>query len=248
MSTKGIKVAIANYGNHQLEYLNRNIEMFNSFTTLPFDLTVYSTVPISFPRPKYSCFKFRQVLVDPSIGKGLPFVCRQDMINDADNYELFIYNENDMLITEDNVAAFLQHSHRLDGEYVSGFIRYELDSAGNKVLLDPNPHWGPVTSEKTETHFRINNQHQGCWILLQQHLKRAIASGGFVLNAHDTPYGPLEQGASDPYTQCGLKKVFPTDYNLCERLLIHHMPNKYIKYPEWINHGLQLKQLFASHL
>jgi hypothetical protein len=35
---------------------------------------------------------------------------------------------------------------------------------------------------------------------------------------------------------------------LCERLLIHHLPNKYIKYDEWLRSGITLKTLFASHI
>lgn len=232
-----IKVAIANFGTRQLEYTHKVINEFNSFKKHSVDLTVYTTVPLDYNHKLYP----------ESIGNSLPFSCREDMAASANDYDLFIYNENDMLITEDNIDAFIEHSNTLQEGLVSGYIRYEVLS-DVKILLDPNPHWGAITSNKTETSFEINNKHQGCWILLQKDFKAAINSGKFLCEAHSGPYGFLEQGASDVYTQCGLNKVFPLNYDLCERLLIHHLPNKYIKYDEWLKYGITLKTLFASHI
>lgn len=233
-----IKLSVANYGETQNHYLYRVVECFNNFKKYKVDVTVYSTSILSIPHVK----------IEPNIGKALPFVCRKSMIDSLNDYDIFIYNENDMLITEDNIDAFLEHSDKLQDGEVSGFIRYETDADGNKILVDPNPYWGNITANKTENSFEIRNKHQGCWVLKQRDFKRAIDSGGFVLNSHDNPYGPLEQGASDPYTQCNLNKVFPLDYNLCERLLIHHMPNKYVNFPEWENYGVTLQKLFQFHL
>jgi len=160
-----------------------------------------------------------------------------------DDYDLFIYDENDMLITENNVNTFLEHSAILPNGQVSGFIRYEINSEGKKVLLDPNPYWGELTNSITQNSFCLNNLHQGSWILLKKDLNTAIQSGGFVYFMHDTPYGILEQGASDPYTQCKLRKIFPRNYSLCNNLLIHHLPNKYCRQFEWVKHGIDLSTL-----
>lgn len=231
-----IKVCIANYGISQIDYLYRVVDEFNSFKNHSVNVVVYSTEKLDMEHKLY-----------PSdIGKALPFACRKDMIDSIPNYELFIYNENDMLITEQNIDSFLEHSSTLTGNRVSGFIRYEIDKNKNKVLLDPNPFWGPLVKNKTESNFELNNVHQGCWILLRKDLKKAIDSGGFSLQSHESPYGMLEQGASDPYTQCQLTKVFPLNYDLCSNLLIHHLPNKYKEYTEWINYGISLKQLINN--
>lgn len=243
-----IKVSISNYGSHQTEYLYRNVETFRSFENHQVDLRIYSTVPLSVQEDVDDRFTCRVSMVDEGIAKGLPFVCRENMIAEADKHDLFIYNENDMLITEDNIEAFLEHSGTLSSGQVSGFIRYEINEKGEKILLDPNPHWGRVAHNKTQTSFQLRNLHQGCWVLLNKDFKHAISSGGMVYGMHSGPYGPLEQGASDPYTQCGLTKVFPTNYELCQRLMIHHMPNKYVKYHEWQNSGIRLDQLFQFHL
>ena len=233
-----IKVAIANFGTQQRAHLERVVEELQSFRTHHVDLTVFTTAPVAHPH----------VLCDESIGKGLPFACRALLVAAADDHDLFLYTENDMLITEDNVDAFLEHSRQLPRGQVSGFIRYEVNAAGQRILLDPNPHWGRLTHSATEHGFQLDNVHQGCWLLLQRDLHAAIASRGFTLEPHTGPYGLLEQGASDPYTQCGLTKVLPRDPQLCARLLIHHLPNKYMQFSEWIRSGITLETLLREHV
>jgi len=236
-----IKVAISNYGTSQLEYLKRVVDEFKKNKRHRLDITVHTTVPVEYPH----------VLHDHSLGFNLTFTHRKEMILALPEYDLFIYNENDHLITEDNIEAFLEHSRGLaDGE-VSGFIQYEIGPKARKTLVALNPLLvkgsSPVEG-KTQTSWRPKNKHQGCWILLQKDLDKAIRSGGFTEKPHSGPYGVLEQGASDPYLQCGLTKVYPADYRLCERLLIHHLPDKYVKTPGWEKVGADLKGFFEEHL
>jgi hypothetical protein len=62
--------------------------------------------------------------------------------------------------------------------------------------------------------------------LSKQQLRRAIFSGGYLVSPHVRPYGILEQGSSDIYTQCGFKpKFLPLPIN---PVLVHHIPNKYV--------------------
>jgi len=234
-----IKIGIANYGSSQLEYLDKVVEEFRKNKRHHVDITVYTTVPVEYPH----------VIYPPSIGTGLTYVCRRDMILALPDYDLFIYDENDHLITEDNIEAFLEHSRTLPEGMVSGFLQYEINTSGNKILVALNPYFGEkLTENKTAETFQPQNRHQACWILLRKDLDRAVKSSGFVEHPHVGPYGELEQGASDPYTQCGLTKVLPTNYGLCERLMIHHLPNKYTRFHEWVNHGIDLKTLFNNYL
>ena len=50
-----IKVAIANYGTEQLEYLCEVIREFRSFTAHTVDIMVYTTVPVE-ANPIFSAF------------------------------------------------------------------------------------------------------------------------------------------------------------------------------------------------
>jgi hypothetical protein len=236
-----IKVAIANYESNQIQYLNRIIDEFKSFKKYTTDIIVYTTVPVN----------ANYVLFDTRIGTALPFACRTDMANAINDYDLFIYAENDMLITEDNIDALLEYTQQLSEDQLCGYIRYEWRD-GNKILLDPNPHREPsLIHERYDNGFSIKNEHQGCWVLTKSQLKKAIESGGFMVNPHDGGINPknglymgmLEQGASDPYTDCKMVRMFPYDLKLLERLLICHLPTKYSTMDIWVSHGITIDKL-----
>lgn len=242
-----IKICIANYGVSQIGYMNRMIEEFKNFKKYETDITVYTNVPVD----------HKHILYGDEIGNCLPFQCRHHMAERINEFDLFLYNENDHLITEDNIDAFLEHSSRLDINQVSGFIRYE-EKDGKKVLLDPNPGREFINGVPTliknryANDFSLYNNHQGCWLLDRERMKKVVDSGEFLINfpkqySYNSETGmvycPLEQGASDPYVICGLEKVFPRNIKLLERLLILHMPKKYSLLDIWISHGIEIGEL-----
>jgi hypothetical protein len=59
-----------------------------------------------------------------------------------------------------------------------------------------------------------------------------------LVQTHWGPYGIIEQGATDPYTQCGLEKVYPYNLKMLERLLIRHLPLKYALKEIFLKHGM----------
>lgn len=230
-----IKVAIANFGESQLEFLAEVLREFRSFQRHAVDITVYTTVPVDAPHK----------ILDGAIGYGLPFACREDMAASINDYDLFLYDENDMLITEENIDAFVECQSTLPPNQICGFYRYELNN-GMKLLLDLNPFWGKVVQNIYDHAFTVGNQHQGCWLLTRAQLQHCIDSGNFLVPPHVRPYGMLEQGASDPYTNCGLEKVLPRELALLEKLQIRHLPLKYTVRDEWKTHGLTFDQLMSS--
>lgn len=230
-----IKVAIANFGVQQLEHLAEVIREFRSFKHHSVDITVHSTVPVDAPHKLY----------DESVGHGLPFMCREEMAAAVNDYDLFLYDENDMLITEENIDAFLACQATLPPHQICGFFRYELNN-GVKLLLDMNPYWGKLVVNIGDGVFTVVNQHQGCWLLTREHLKRCVASGNFLVAPHERPYGMLEMGASGPYLTCGLERVLPTDLPLLEKLQIRHLPLKYTLGDEWKTHGITFDKLMSS--
>jgi hypothetical protein len=160
------------------------------------------------------------------------------MVQHQDDYDLFVYSENDILIQERNLEGFLRETERLPHDHVTGFLRYERRENDDALyLIDAHPHF-PVLKEKDleingRRYFTLYNVHQGSWVLTRDQLKRAIRSGGFDVMPHyretkDGFIGILESGASDVYTQCGFKKkVLP--HEGIDDLMIHHLPNKYIR-------------------
>ena len=73
----------------------------------------------------------------------------------------------------------------------------------------------------------FTNEHSGCYIISRKQLHRAINSGGFLVGPHQRKYDLLCAAATDPYTQCGLRKLICISH--LQEFLVHHIANKYIQ-------------------
>ena len=144
-------------------------------------------------------------------------------------YDLFIYSEDDTLITERNIDSFVNITKVLPDNYIAGFIRYEISESGKKFYstIHAHYHWDPNSviqiGEYIVAHY--TNDHSGCFILTQGQLKKSILSGGFLLPPRTGRYDMLVTAATDPYTQCGMTKVICISHlgDFC----LHHLPNVY---------------------
>lgn len=215
-------VSIANYGDSQVEYLHRQIEALRTYRR-ELRIVVDSTVPL----PDLQVDDVR--LFAPTIGRRLPFQHRRLFFEHRDDFDGFLYTENDIHIEETAIDEVLALSGALPEDWIVGLFRFE-QKAGEKLLIDAHPHW-PVLhtglfSAAGHELWSPANLHSGCYFLTSKQLHRALASGGYLVRPHHGPYQMLEQAASDVYTQCGFKrKVLPFEV---ERVLVHHMPDKYV--------------------
>jgi SAM-dependent methyltransferase len=160
----------------------------------------------------------------------LPFAHKQVFAENLNDYDLFIYNEDDIRLTEAHVSAFLEATKVLHDDEIAGFMRYELDSEGNRYFCDVRQHfrWDPRYTRRRggKVFGFFTNEHAGCFLLTQDQLRRAIASGGFLVAPHRGRYGLPESAATDPYTQCGFRKMISlTNF---EDFIVHHLSNKYV--------------------
>lgn len=226
-----IKICINNFGNTQLNYLDTVLKEYRSFKKYKVDTTIHTTVPL---------LHEKQVVHPESLGQGLAYPCRWEMADALDAFDIFIYTENDILITEDNINAFLEYNNTLPDNQVAGFLLYEQRD-DKKIIVNLCEYYGPIFGKTYPHGFMVNNQHQACWVLTRSQLKKVIDSGGFLVQPHWGPYGIIEQGASDPYTQCGLEKVYPYNVDMVERLLIRHLPLKYAITEIFLKHGTAFK-------
>jgi 2-polyprenyl-3-methyl-5-hydroxy-6-metoxy-1,4-benzoquinol methylase len=217
-------VVIANYGTANDKYLSRLIDEYRS---MPYytDIIVLSNVP------KDLGPDIQVVVGLPSKNPwSLPFAHKQVFANRINDYDLFVYSEDDILITRKNVEAFLRVSAVLPDDEVAGFLRFENDKDGR--LFHPDVHWAchwearSVRSRAGYTFAFLSNEHAGCYVLTRQQLQRAIQSGGFLVGPHQGEYQMLETAATDPYTQCGFTKLICISH--LKDFLVHHLPNKYV--------------------
>jgi 2-polyprenyl-3-methyl-5-hydroxy-6-metoxy-1,4-benzoquinol methylase len=219
-----ILVAIANYGVKNDAYLSR---VLCEYRRLPYqtDIVVLSNVPKDLGSDV-------QVVVGlPSKNPhSLPFAHKRILAERKDEYDLFIYSEDDILITQRNIQAFLRVTDILPPQEVAGFFRWEQHPNGTKSYPDVHAcyRWVPESVKVIDDHAfaRFTNDHSGCYMLTRKQLAQAIASGGFLVPPHQHKYQLLETAATDPYTQCGFRRVICLSH--LDEFLVPHLPNKYI--------------------
>src|SRR5207237_3641712 len=140
-----------------------------------------------------------------------PFAHNQLFAERIDDYDLFIYSEDDILITTRNLEAFRAASRTLPDDVIAGFVRFETGNDG-ALYFDPlcsHFHWDPasVRSVGDYTFAFYTNEHSASYVLTHEQLKRAIRSGGFLLAPYEGRYDMLCTAATDPYTRCGFRKM-----------------------------------------
>ena len=219
-----ILVVIANYGHKNDGYLSR---VLSEYRSMPYqtELVVVSNVK-------------KDLGMDVDVRTGLPsrnphslpFAHKRIFADRKDEFDLFIYSEDDILITQRNIDAFLRVTSILPPEEIVGFFRWEQYPDGRRYY--PEAHdfyrWEPDSVKVVGDHTfaRFTNDHSGCYALTRVQLARAIASGGFLVPPHEHRCSLLETAATDPYTQCGFRKLVCLSH--FEEFLVPHLPNKYI--------------------
>jgi SAM-dependent methyltransferase len=219
-----ILVVIANHGNGNNLYLR---QLLNEYRKMPgmVDIVVLSNI-------------FKNLGDDIEVVVGcptadpwsLPFGHKQIFFERMNQYDLFIYSEDDILVTQKNIEAFLQVSPFLDANQLAGFLRFEKRPDGTRFYPDAhlNFHWDArYLEKKAECIFAyFTNEHAATYILTRQQLQSAVNSGGFMVPPHVGKYHLPESAATDPYTQCGFKKMICI--SRLHDFIVHHLPNKYV--------------------
>lgn len=134
-----VLVVIANYGNKQIQYLKRVLQEYNRFKKYKINVILLNTEYVK--DLKYSRLGIRQEIFDKSLGYWLAHKHKKFIFENKDKFDIFIYSENDILITEKNLDVFVTHSKNLENtNYVPGFLRYEAKgNDADKYLIDCHP-------------------------------------------------------------------------------------------------------------
>jgi len=160
---------------------------------------------------------------------SLPFAHKKLFAERCADYDLFIYSEDDILVTERNLRAWLAVNAHLNEDEIPGFLRVEYALDGKRSFPDAHGcfHWDPASARRRGpfalAHF--TNEHAACYVLDSSQLQRALRSGGFVVPPHEEKYDMLCTAATDVYTQCGMTKLVPI--SCLDDFTVHHMSNRY---------------------
>jgi FkbM family methyltransferase len=224
-------VAIPNYGTDNIEYLQQVVNELCSFKEYEVSIVIHSSVPMVFGHEQVTV----QYHEAPPDGDwiNLAWECRKTIYENRDAYDLFLYNENDQLVTERNIDAFLRVSEVLPEDKIAGFIRYE-DHEGQRFY--PDFHRKFVWDSSSVFHVgeyafaHFTNLHQGSFLVTRKQLDRAIEIAGenafYNMRGRvwSSPYDSLARVSTDLY-DTGFEKVIPVSH--FDDFLIHHLPDKY---------------------
>ena len=216
-------VAIASYGEKNLAFLRQLISTYQAMP-MDVDIVVLSEAPKQLPSDV-------QVLVGlPSKNPwSLPFAHKTLFAERVDQYDLFIYSEDDIGVSKGNIESFLRATEILGDDEIAGFLRYEKGPTGEVWMPDAHSmfRWKPDSVFERAGHVfaEFTNEHAAFYVLTQAQLRRAIASGGFLRAPYEGKYDMLCAAATDPYTSCGFRKV--VCISDLPNSMVHHMSDRY---------------------
>lgn len=217
-------VAIANHGFKNAEFLQQVLDTYRSMPH-EIDLVVHSDQPKDFG-PDVEVF----VGAPSSNPRSLPFAHRELFAQRRHDYDLFVYSEDDTLLTEQNIAAFLEVNAMLEPTEVPGFQRYEVHPSGERSYCSIHStfRWlpGSIEARRGEIFAEHNNLHSAAYVLTRDHLEIALASGGFLVEPYQGAFSMMVSGATDPYVRCGLRRVLCV--SRMDEFMLAHLPNVYL--------------------
>ena len=218
-----ILVGIASFGTKNDHYLRQVIRQYRGMT-FQTDIVVFSNAEKTLP-PGVEL----RVGLPSRDPWSLPFAHQQVFADRAGDYDLFIYSEDDILITEQNLRAFELVAEFLHDGEIAGFVRTERDAEDNTTYPDIHGHfrWDPSSAVVRGDYLfaHLSCEHSACYVMSRSQLRRAIASGGYLVKPHDWEYDLLCTAATDPYTQCGLRKLIPISH--LSQFSVEHLSNRY---------------------
>lgn len=219
-------VSIANYyGAQRDSFLKRSIKEYRKldFDT---DIVVYSD--------GIRKLQGARVIKGRYTGTDFTWCGRQEMIAlaMANEYDLFIHTDDDVLIRQETVLAFLEETRRLPELFIPSFVIAESYQK-QWYALNHHREWPTADacySIHNECYYVPRNRHWAGMMATSQQLRKAIRTGGFCVEPTEKPeYGMRRQeyAMCNIYfrKQCGMLPVIPLgDLNTFKA---EHLDRKY---------------------
>jgi GR25 family glycosyltransferase involved in LPS biosynthesis len=215
---------LVNYGDEQIDYLKKVVSELKSFKHYDVTVIVNSNIPLNIPNiDKVNLFQKMENY------QLLPLTCRATIIENINNYDIFIYGENDHLFKETHVNKHIEYSKILPKNRIPGLIQYEENDEGKfypAYHADYDWDFESVESYDNKMFAHFTNVHQATFILTKEQLVDISKKHDFKEFFGKSKYSVKCKVNTDIYDFCGMKKM------ICisefKDNLIHHLPNLYI--------------------
>lgn len=222
---KSILAVLVNYGEDQLHYLKQVVNELKSFQKYDVSVVVNSNISLDIE----GIDLVNVIQLDNY--QLLPLTCKQVIWDHKDNFDVFLFGENDHLFKEYHIDKHLEYSSFLPKDRITGLIQYEENETG-KYYPAYHAHydWDYSSVEeyngKKFAHF--TNLHQATFILTKEQLHTIGAKFDFTQFFGSSGYSEKCKANTDIYQFGDWKKIICISE--LKDNLIHHLPNRYINY------------------
>lgn len=243
---KTILAVLVNYEFEQVSYLEQVVESLKSFKKYKVTVVINSNVPLNINGvDEVNVLKLDNYQL-------LPLTCRKVVWNKRNDFDLFVYGENDHLFLEKHIDNHLEYSKILPKNRITGLIQFEEDHTGKYYPgyhFDFEWDFNSVETYQGKKFAYFSNLHQASFILTQSQLFkigkridfeelvyennlfvkiwRIIRKKLGLKLERENKYSLKCKVNTDIYKFGGMKKL------ICisefEDNLIHHLPNLYIE-------------------
>tara|TARA_A100001201_G_scaffold111460_1_gene95457 strand:- start:4173 stop:4937 length:765 start_codon:yes stop_codon:yes gene_type:complete len=218
-----VLAVLVNYGSDQIDYLNRVVAELKSFEKYKVSVIVNSNIEIDKDNIDYvNIIKLDDYQL-------LPLTCKQVIWHYRNDFDLFLYGENDHLFKEIHLDRYLEYNKIIPKDRITGLIQYEENKSG-KYYPAYHAHYDwdynnvEVYGNKKFAHF--TNIHQATFILTKEQLLDIGSKYDFTQFFGESHYSVKCKVNTDIFQFCGMRKLIcVSDF---EDNLIHHLPNVYI--------------------
>ncbi|MDA9268265.1 hypothetical protein N9P60_00705 [bacterium] len=221
---KRILAVLVNYGEEQLTFLQEVIDGLRGFKKYDISIIIHSNIEL----PTISGIDATHV-IKLNDYQLLPLTCKTSIWNHKEDFDVFIFGENDHLFHEHHIDKYLEYVDILPKNRIAGMIQYEENETGKYYpAYHGNYDWDYSSVEeynnKKFAHF--NNLHQATFIITKEQLLDIGEKHNFTEFFGQSHYSVKCKVNTDIYQFCGMKKMICiSDF---EDNLIHHLPNIYI--------------------
>lgn len=229
-----ILISISTYGEKNNKYLNQVIDEYKSFKKYDTDIIVNGTIPLERKDITFVTHK------NP---KNTAYFHRKEFFEKQDDYDFFLFSENDMLIFEDSIDLYAQYENKLPENYCLGFLRFENTPEKVKYLIDLwlNVHGydfikNQCISINDESFFIVTNPFQSSYILSRKKLKYVIKNSNYLTTGDEFASEVIESASSGIFTDWGfqtgvINKVIPLSKDSIKKCFIEHLPGNHCNPP-----------------
>ena len=220
---KRILAVLVNYGEEQLSYLEQVVSTLKSFTKYEVTVVINSNIPLEIQGIDLVN------VVELENYQLLPLTCKQVLWHYRDEFDIFLFGENDHLFLEHHIDRYLEYVDILPENRIAGLIQYE-ENKTEKHYPAYHAHYdwdyNSVEEHGGKKFAHFTNVHQATFILTKGQLLKIGEMYDFTQFFGHSGYSVKCKVNTDIYQFCGMKKMICiSDF---EDNLIHHLPNIYI--------------------